>query len=209
MSLLVAPDQGAETASKRYQRFESCIYVAAQSCSTKWTWDQFVMCFPTWVNEEASVAGEIRMQISKFMKDTLVKESTELLRLYEARAAIDALDEALVEAKKRQAEGENANYKDEWKSEIDPRTAVRARVMPVLEREQAELQKELSELEEQNRKYIARIQRNRAEYRAIDQEIKSRLNRAEQIYKIINNMDNEELQQWMLAADEAGTTTTD
>ncbi|KDN42802.1 hypothetical protein RSAG8_06556, partial [Rhizoctonia solani AG-8 WAC10335] len=81
--------------------------------------------------------------------------------------------------------------------------------MPVLEREQAELQKELNELEEQNRKYLARIQRNRAEYRAIDQEIKSRLNRVEQVYKIINNMDNDELQQWMLAADEAGTTTVD
>ncbi|CAE6417680.1 hypothetical protein RSOLAG1IB_04577 [Rhizoctonia solani AG-1 IB] len=208
MSLLLAPDQGAETASKRYQRFESCIYVASQSCSTKWTWDQFVMCFPTWVKEEASVAGEIRMQISRFMKDTLVKESSELLRLYEARTAIDALDEAIVEAKKRQVEGEN-NHKDEWKPDIDPRTAVRARVMPVLEKEQAELQKELSELEEQNRKYIARIQRNRAEYRAIDQEIKSRLNRVEQIYKIINSMDSEELQQWMLAADEAGTTTAD
>ncbi|CAE6440982.1 hypothetical protein ACGC1H_003656 [Rhizoctonia solani] len=209
MSLLLAPDQGAETASKRYQRFESCIYVASQSCSTKWTWDQFVVCFPTWVSEEASVAGEIRMQISKFMKDTLVKESSELLRLYDARAAIDALDEAIVEAKKRQAEGENANHRDEWKPDIDPRTAVRARVMPVLEREQAEMQKELSELEEQNRKYLARIERNRAEYRAIDQEIKSRLNRAEQVYKIINNMDIEELQQWMLAADEAGTTTAD
>ncbi|QRW17103.1 hypothetical protein RhiXN_05105 [Rhizoctonia solani] len=187
MSLLLAPDQGTETASKRYQRFESCIYVASQSCSTKWTWDQFVMCFPTWVKEEASVAGEIRMQISKFMKDTLVKESSELLRLYEARAAIDALDEAIVEAKKRQVEEDNGNHKDEWKPDIDPRTA----------------------LEEQNRKYIARIQRNRAEYRAIDQEIKSRLNTVEQVYKIINSMDNEELQQWMLAADEAGTTTAD
>ncbi|CAE6401745.1 unnamed protein product [Rhizoctonia solani] len=209
MSLLLAPDQGAETASKRYQRFESCIYVASQSCSTKWTWDQFVVCFPTWVSEEASVAGEIRMQISKFMKDTLVKESSELLRLYDARAAIDALDEAIVEAKKRQVEGESTNHRDEWKPDIDPRTAVRARVMPVLEREQVELQKELNELEEQNRKYLARIERNRAEYRAIDQEIKSRLNRAEQVYKIINNMDIEELQQWMLAADEAGTTTAD
>ncbi|CAE7216456.1 unnamed protein product [Rhizoctonia solani] len=209
MSLLLAPDQGTETASKRYQRFESCIYVASQSSSTKWTWDQFVVCFPTWVSEEAGVAGEIRMQISKFMKDTLVKESSELLRLYEARAAVDALDEAIIEAKKRQAEGESANHKDEWKPDIDPRTAVRARVMPVLEREQAELQKELNELEEQNRKYLARIERNRAEYKAIDQEIKSRLNRVEQVYKIINNMDNEELQQWMLAADEAGTTTAD
>ncbi|KAG8763623.1 hypothetical protein FRC11_014964 [Ceratobasidium sp. 423] len=192
MSLLLAPDQGAETATQNGRN-----------------WDQFVVCFPTWVNEEASVAGEIRMQISKFMKDTLVKESSELLRLYEARAAIDALDEAIVEAKKRQAEEGNADHKDEWKPDIDPRTAVRARVVPVLEREQAELQKELNELEEQNRKYIARIQRNRAEYRAIDQEIKLRLNRAEQVYKIINSMDNEELQQWMLAADEAGTTTAD
>ncbi|KAF8705417.1 Nnf1, partial [Rhizoctonia solani] len=137
------------------------------------------------------------------------KESSELLRLYEARAAIDALDEAIVEAKKRQVEEDNGNHKDEWKPDIDPRTAVRARVMPVLEKEQAELQKELDELEEQNRKYIARIQRNRAEYRAIDQEIKSRLNTVEQVYKIINTMDNEELQQWMLAADEAGTTTAD
>jgi hypothetical protein len=73
------------------------------------------------------------------------KESSELLRLYEARTAIDALDEAIVEAKKRQVEGEN-NHKDEWKPDIDPRTAVRARVMPVLEKEQAELQKELSEV---------------------------------------------------------------
>ncbi|EUC59692.1 GDP-mannose transporter, partial [Rhizoctonia solani AG-3 Rhs1AP] len=137
------------------------------------------------------------------------KESSELLRLYDARAAIDALDEAIVEAKKRQVEGESTNHRDEWKPDIDPRTAVRARVMPVLEREQVELQKELNELEEQNRKYLARIERNRAEYRAIDQEIKSRLNRAEQVYKIINNMDIEELQQWMLAADEAGTTTAD
>jgi hypothetical protein len=36
------------------------------------SWDQFVVCFPTWVKEETSVAGEIRMQISKFMNDTLV-----------------------------------------------------------------------------------------------------------------------------------------
>ncbi|CAE6436667.1 unnamed protein product, partial [Rhizoctonia solani] len=203
------PDQGTETASKRYQRFESCIYAASQSCSTKWTRDQFEMCFPAWVSEEASVANDIRKQISKFMEQTLVKESSELLRLYDARAAIDALDEAIIEAKKRQAEGDNASHKDEWKPDIDPRTAVRARVMPILEKEQAELQKELDELEEQNRKYIARIQRNRAEYRAIDQEIKSRLSRIDQVYKILNTMDNEDLQQWMLAADEAGTTTAD
>lgn len=74
------------------------------------------------------------------------KESSELLRRYEARAAIDALDKAIVEAKKRRENEEAGGYKDEWKPDIDPRTAVRARVLPVLEREQAELQKELDEV---------------------------------------------------------------
>ncbi|KAB5594980.1 hypothetical protein CTheo_1613 [Ceratobasidium theobromae] len=209
MSVLLAPEQATETASKRYQRFESCIYIASQACGTKWTWEQFVVCFPTWVKEEGTVAGEIRMQISKFMKETLVKESSELLRRYEARAAIDALDKAIVEAKKRRENEEAGGYKDEWKPDIDPRTAVRARVLPVLEREQAELQKELDEIEEQNRRYIARIQQNRKEHKAIDQEILSRIDKAEQIYKLIKSMDDEEVQQWMLAADEAGTTTAD
>ena len=36
------------------------------------SWEQFVTCFPTWVKEEAGTAGEIRMQISRFMKENLV-----------------------------------------------------------------------------------------------------------------------------------------
>ncbi|KAF8606056.1 hypothetical protein BDV93DRAFT_543206 [Ceratobasidium sp. AG-I] len=209
MSVIVAPEQGAEAASKRYQLFETCIYVASQSCSTKWTWEQFVTCFPTWVKEEAGTAGEIRMQISRFMKDNLVKECNELLQRYNARVSIDALDEAVVEAKKSQASGKTGHQKDEWKSEIDPRSAVRARVLPVLEQEQLRLQKELEELEEQNRKYLAKIEQTRSERKSTDRECKQLLGRFEQVHRSLRSIDHEELQQWMLAADEAGTTSTD
>ncbi|KAG9127002.1 hypothetical protein FRC07_001082 [Ceratobasidium sp. 392] len=219
MSIIVAPDQGAETASKRYQRFEDCLYVAAQSCSSKWTWEQFVMCFPTWVSEETNTAGEIRVQVSNFMKNNLVKESTDLLRRYDARGAIDALDGAVAEAKKRLADGSAGSQKDEWRPELDPRTAVRARVLPVLEQENARLQKELEEasdllsrtyfLEAQNRKYVASIEQKRAKCKATDQESKALLSRFEQVCQVLYNMDSEELQQWMLATDEAGTTTAD
>ncbi|QRV88876.1 hypothetical protein RhiJN_16894 [Ceratobasidium sp. AG-Ba] len=208
MSIIVAPDQSTQTSSKRYQRFEDCLYVAAQSCSSKWTWEQFVMCFPTWVSEETNTAGEIRVQVSNFMKNNLVKESGDLLRRYDARGAIDSLDSAVAEAKKRLADG-IPNQKDEWKPELDPRSAVRARVIPVLDQESARLQKELEELEKQNRVYMTSIGQKRAKCKTIDQESKTLLGRFELVCQTLQNLDDEELQQWMLAADEAGTTTSD
>ncbi|KAG8696367.1 hypothetical protein FRC09_008553 [Ceratobasidium sp. 395] len=143
------------------------------------------------------------------MKDNLVKESGDLLRRYDARGAIDALDGAVAEAKKRLADGTSGTQKDEWKPELDPRSAVRARVLPVLDQESARLQKELEELEAQNRKYVASIEQKRAKCKVTDQESKALLGRFEQVCQILYNMDSEELQQWMLAADEAGTTTAD
>ncbi|KAG9103779.1 hypothetical protein FRC06_008097 [Ceratobasidium sp. 370] len=228
MSIIVAPEQGTETASKRYQRFEDGLYVAAQSCSSKWTWEQFVMCFPTWVSEETNTAGEIRVQVSNFMKNNLVKESSDLLRRYDARGAIDALDAAVAEAKKRLADGTSGNQKDEWRPELDPRSAVRARVLPVLDQENARLQRELEEasrlaapiclillwlictqLEEQNRKYVTAIEQKRSKCKAADQESRALLGRFEQVCQALCNMESEELQQWMLATDEAGATTSD
>lgn len=125
------------------------------------------------------------------------KECNELLRRYDARTSIDALDEAVVEAKKNQASGKTGHQKDEWKPEIDPRSAVRARVLPVLEQEQLRLQKELDDvcgfplcplyqltplkLEKQNREYIAKIEQTISERKSTDRECKQLLGRFEQV----------------------------
>ena len=68
-----------------------------------------------------------------------------LFERYDAREKIDILHAVVTEARERQKAGVLPGP-DTWRPEIDPRTAARAKTIPILQNERDELKKRLAEV---------------------------------------------------------------
>ncbi|KAG8888806.1 hypothetical protein FRB99_004077 [Tulasnella sp. 403] len=138
-----------EGTSIRWKHFSTSFHLAAKKISMGWTYDDFTQCIPGWSSADPENARKVHQEMSEYVHDSVIAQGESIFKQYGAAEAIDTLHNVIVEARARKSSGV-APGKDAWTKTLDPKTAVRARVMPVLLEEKKRLEESLATLEADN-----------------------------------------------------------
>ncbi|GJJ11316.1 hypothetical protein Clacol_005548 [Clathrus columnatus] len=161
--------------SKRYKNFYSALQLASRSVSSKWTYEDFKECFPTYCDTFPEEAQKLRTQLSeKIFQLTKVSgfrhtsHFSQVMTSYKQRTdallaenntaeATDILHDVVLDAKESSSD---LNRHDKWIRNLEPRIAVYARTIPVLEKECSRLREELLKLTEDNERLVTQLEQN-------------------------------------------------
>ncbi|KAF7969694.1 hypothetical protein HWV62_22409 [Athelia sp. TMB] len=154
------------TGSKRWTHFHSALQLAIQRAANKWTYEDFAECFTLWCEEQPDGAKGIFSGVARHIENEITKNCEAIFSEYNVKQNIDILHAVVTEARARKQSGEIGN--DIWKEDLEPRAAVRARALPLLEKEAEKLRATLAQMEQENLELQAQIQNNVNEREEID-----------------------------------------
>ncbi|KAF9461527.1 hypothetical protein BDZ94DRAFT_1196078 [Collybia nuda] len=144
--------------SRRWTHFHSALQLAIQRSAHKWTFEDFAECFPLYVEEDKNGSSATFNSISDYIEAQNFRDLDKLFKDYSIQENIDILHRVVNEAKDRKARGEIG--KDTWKEDLEPRVAVCARTVPLLESEVKRLRETLAKIEKENHELQAQVERN-------------------------------------------------
>ncbi|KLO19126.1 hypothetical protein SCHPADRAFT_912906 [Schizopora paradoxa] len=196
---------GAAEGSRRWTYFHSALQLAIQRCAHKWTYEEFSECFELWCKEEPDGASGVYNTISRHMEHLITTACDKLFERYDAREKIDILHAVVTEARERQKAGVLPEP-DTWRADIDPRTAARARTIPILTNERDELKRRLAELESENDELQSKIQSNARQIDRNEREETARIKVLRELEAQWSSLPVEDIQEWALRTAETLTT---
>ncbi|KAF8885013.1 hypothetical protein BD779DRAFT_747533 [Infundibulicybe gibba] len=148
--------------SRRWTHFQSALKLAIQRSAHKWTYEDFAECFPLYAEEEKNGSSATFNTISDYIEAQCIRDLDTLFKEYDAQKNLDILHKVLIDAKERKARGELGNNNNVWKEDLEPRTVVCARTIPILEGQQKRLQQLLEETTTENRRIQAELENSHA-----------------------------------------------
>ncbi|KAI6010785.1 hypothetical protein F5J12DRAFT_821710 [Pisolithus orientalis] len=183
--------------TKRWTHFHSALQLAINRAAHKWTYEDFQECFALWCKEEPHGAEGIFNTISRHMEDQVHASCERLFKDYNVRENINTLHAVVTEARARKQRGE-VDRKDLWKEDLDPRAAVRARTVPVLQAERERLKETLHKLEEENIALYEETMKYAQSDREAKERIRELLKHADEVYSRWNKIPHDEIGLWSL-----------
>ncbi|THH13750.1 hypothetical protein EW146_g6502 [Bondarzewia mesenterica] len=162
--------------SKRWTHFYAALQLAIQRSAHKWTYEDFVECFPLWCEEEKNGASGVFNTVSRFVDNETTKLCDELFANYDKGGA----------------------RKDIWRPDLLPRAAVRARTIPLLEQERDRLRTQLAELEEKNMRLQAKMQENVKARTEADENVAEMFAFFDEVYEKWKELPIEDMRSWTL-----------
>jgi len=202
----------AATGSKRWTYFHSALQLAIQRAAHKWTYEDFGECFSLWCDEQPDGASVVFNIISRHMEKLIVDKCEGLFEEYNLQHNIDILHAVVTEARARkqlqQQQGDETGKdvevgKDVWREDLQPRAAVRARTIPLLENEAARLRATLEEMENRNINLQSQIQKNVKERKEIDDKTTELLDILDEVYEKWSKLPSDEIEMWTVQTVEA------
>ncbi|KAF5335975.1 hypothetical protein D9611_006380 [Ephemerocybe angulata] len=158
-----------QSGSRRWTHFRSALQLAVQRSAHKWTFEDFAECFPLYVEEDKNSASATFNSISDYIEAQNIRDLDKLFKEdYNVQESIDILHKIVQDAKERKARGEVR--KDAWRENLNPRTSVCAKTIPVLEKDVARLKKQLEEAEELNQELQRQLQEVTGETDEVNQQ---------------------------------------
>ncbi|KAF5350949.1 hypothetical protein D9757_013734 [Collybiopsis confluens] len=108
----------------------------------------FTECFPLYSEEDKHGASNTFNTISDYVETQALRDLSKLFETYSLRENIDALHTIVAEAKERKKNSASgvSSDKDVWREDLEPRGAIAARTIPMLEREAKRLRESLVEV---------------------------------------------------------------
>ncbi|KAH0836345.1 hypothetical protein J3R83DRAFT_7898 [Lanmaoa asiatica] len=191
--------------SKRWTHFHSALQLAINRAAHKWTYEDFQECFALWCKEEPHGAEGIFNTISRHMEDQIHASCETLFRDFNVRESINILHGVVTDARSRIQRGET-EAKDIWKEDLEPRAAVRARTVPVLESDveklKATLQSASLSLEEENQALFEQMKSNVQRQREAEAKTAELLKIFDDVYSKWTKLPHDEISLWALQAAE-------
>ncbi|KAG8854439.1 hypothetical protein FRB96_007501 [Tulasnella sp. 330] len=187
--------------SIRWKHFDASYKLAAKKVSMGWSYEDFAQCVPDWAESNPEAAHDVFSQVSDYMYTTIIQQGETVLLHYNAARGIDELHQTVLDAKTRAATGEEPGM-DTWRGTLDPNSAVRVRVTPVLQEEKQRLETVLAELEAESNELTANLKQNedrRAENEGVANKL---LDALEQAAATFNAIPEEPVQMWTIEAQE-------
>ncbi|KAG6898324.1 hypothetical protein C0992_011916 [Termitomyces sp. T32_za158] len=127
-----------------------------------------------------------------------INDLEKLFKDYAVQENIDILHRVINEAKDRNAKGESS--KDVWREDLEPRAAVSARTIPILESEVKRLREALTETQKMNNSLQSQIEENVAAAANGKQSANRLLDKLDQVHADWRNLLTEEVEAWTLQA---------
>ncbi|KAF8508918.1 hypothetical protein JB92DRAFT_2731485 [Gautieria morchelliformis] len=188
--------------SKRYRNFYSALQLATQSAASKWTYEDFKECFPTYCEEFPVKAQTLRTQMAKNILEVTKQQCDQLLAEHDAPAATDVLHEIVLEGRARKQMDQYPS-KDVWISNLEPRAAVHARTVPVLQSERDRMLLELDKLAAENEGLVAELEANEIQQRDYDDRTSQKLDALDQVVASFEGLPLQDMEQWAMDAEES------
>ncbi|TEB33130.1 hypothetical protein FA13DRAFT_1754234 [Coprinellus micaceus] len=142
--------------SRRWTHFHSALQLAVQRSAHKWTFEDFTECFPLYVEEDKNSASATFNSISDYIEAQNLRDLDKLFKEYNVQENVDILHKIVQDSKDRKSKGEIRN--DAWRENINPRTSICAKTIPVVEKDIARLQRQLKEAEDLNRELLRELE---------------------------------------------------
>ncbi|KAF8433250.1 hypothetical protein L210DRAFT_3486403 [Boletus edulis BED1] len=187
--------------SKRWTHFHSALQLAINRSAHKWTYEDFQECFALWCKEEPHGAEGIFNTISRHMEDQIHASCETLFREFNVRDSINILHRVVTDARARKECGETEG-KDIWKKDLEPRAAVRARTVPILESEVEKLRATLQSCEEENQAMFEQMKSNVRRREEADTKTTEMLKTLDDIHSRWSKLPHDEINLWVLQAAE-------
>ncbi|OCH91382.1 hypothetical protein OBBRIDRAFT_728873 [Obba rivulosa] len=182
--------------SKRWSYFHSALQLAIQRAAHKWTYEDFEECFALWCEEQPETASRVFTTISRHMDQSMTQQCEELFKQFEVKKNLDNLHAVVTEARSRKQAGYTG--KDVWREDLAPKAAVRARTVPLLEKERDRLAAELKQLDEENLELQSTMQNNVQAREEVDDQTSQLLGLLEEAYEKWAELPMEDIQSWSL-----------
>ncbi|KAF9005971.1 hypothetical protein BDQ17DRAFT_1352491 [Cyathus striatus] len=183
-----------QSGSRRWTHFHSALQLAVQRSAHKWSFEDFAECFPLYVEEDKNGASATFNSISDYTEAQIFRDLDKLFKDYNVQENIDILHRIVNEAKDRKARGEQG--KDIWKEDLEPRVAVCARTVPVLEAEVQRLRGSLAEVEEENRRLQAQLEESVKGTDAMNEAVLEVLQELDTAYRRWQDLPMDDFETW-------------
>ncbi|KAI0316185.1 hypothetical protein OF83DRAFT_1173143 [Amylostereum chailletii] len=195
-----AADTPNSAPSKRWTQFYAALQLAIQRAAHKWTYKDFQECFPLWCEEQPKTSEGVFSTVSQYMERHITEETNKVFARDRVQERLDRMHAVVTEARARHQSGEVRA--DVWREDLDPRTAVRARTIPVLESEADRLRAQLASMEEENMRLQTEIETNVKEKEEAEEKIKAIFAFLDDVYARWSALPAEDMQTWaMLTAE--------
>ncbi|KAJ3755572.1 hypothetical protein F5878DRAFT_620270 [Lentinula raphanica] len=148
-----------QSGSRRWEHFQSALQLAVQRTARKWSYEDFTQCFPLYAEEDKNGASTTFNMISDYIETQALRDMEKIFETYKLRENIDTLHALVTEAKERKKAGAPPG-KDTWRENLDARSAMAARTVPVLEQEAKRLRETLASLKDSNTQLETEIKAN-------------------------------------------------
>ncbi|KAG5654199.1 hypothetical protein H0H81_006232 [Sphagnurus paluster] len=190
-----------QSGSRRWTHFRSALQLAIQRSAHKWTFEDFVECFPLYVEEDKNGASATFESITEYIESQNVNDLEKLFTDYSVQQNVDILHRVVNEAKERKARGDMG--KDVWREDLQPRVAVAARTVPILESEVKRLRELLTAIEAENRRLQAELDDDVSASRSAKQRASELLDKLDAIYEEWQKLPTEETEAWIVQTTES------
>jgi len=187
--------------SKRWTHFHSALQLAIQRSTHKWTYEDFTECFSLWCEEDPESSSAVFNTVAQHMESAITNKCEEHLAEYGVKENLDKLHAVVTEARARKQTGYDG--KDVWKEDLQPRAAVRARTVPLLEKERDRLKAQLEELDQSNSKLKVEMQANVQARLSADDEAEKLLDALSDVCKQWSAIPMDDIQSWALQTAES------
>ncbi|EDR14068.1 uncharacterized protein LACBIDRAFT_305478 [Laccaria bicolor S238N-H82] len=137
-----------QSGSRRWTHFHSALQLAVQRSAHKWSFEDFSECFPLYVEEDKNGSSATFNSISDYIEAQNFRDLDKLFKDYNVQENIDVLHKLVTDAKERKTHEELG--KDVWKEDLEPRVAVCARTIPILDAEVKRLRERLAKAKDNN-----------------------------------------------------------
>ncbi|KAI0741727.1 hypothetical protein C8Q80DRAFT_1195822 [Daedaleopsis nitida] len=198
----MATTASTQAGSKRWTYFHSALQHAIQRSAHKWTYEDFAECFSLWCDEQPENAATIFNLVSSRLESSITENCEQLFRKYNVKDNLDNLHAVVTAARARKEAGYDG--KDVWKDDLQPRAAVRARTIPLLEEERNRLRAELAQLNQENSGLQSEIQRNVRAKEEADKDAARLLDLLDKALAKWDRMPLDKVEGWTLVAAENG-----
>ncbi|ETW79332.1 hypothetical protein HETIRDRAFT_324225 [Heterobasidion irregulare TC 32-1] len=193
---MATSNASASQPSVRWTHFYAALQLAIQRSAHKWTYEDFVECFPLWCEEEKNGASGVFNTVSRFVENETTKLCDELFANYDVQRNLDSMHAVVTEARARKQSGEAR--KDAWRPDLEPRAAVRAWTIPLLQQERDRLRAQLAQLEDENMRLQSKMQENVKARQVANDQITEMLTLLNEVYERWKDLPVDDMQSWTL-----------
>ncbi|KAF8202248.1 hypothetical protein BJ912DRAFT_1138498 [Pholiota molesta] len=183
-----------QSGSRRWTHFHSALQLAIQRSSHKWTFEDFAECFPLYVESDKNGSSATFNSISEYIEAQNFRDLDKLFNDYNIQESIDTLHKVVNDAKDRKARGDAG--KDTWKDNLDPKVAVCARTVPVLNSEAARLRTLISQMEEENRQLESELQEKVKATENANERVLELLDKLDAVFEKWEELPRDEIEAW-------------